>query len=778
MQPVPWPVITPDRLEQLEVEALNPQVYNRQAKLLLFEYAVMYSALHLLPKLAALQFSPALRADSERAAIENKYSQDYQGAHPVLNQKIERYGVDFRNPLNQTPLMVAARLGREDLVRDLIVQGANTHALDNWGRAPLQIALRQAYNRPDYARSAIGGIYPLLAPSALKVRTGGRLVKLDSHVMEFFLLHSMVALFEDVVRRKVQVSFPAFETGDFVSALAPFPMNVIPEHRRRRPYLSSVLARNELHRNDPGNRHLFLRVSHGFYVPNPAMDIEIENSWINVCDLLHLDTMDEGAEKRLKDLLDVMRHVRKQGRLEDSSRLRFSPFYNKPVARTLPSIARRVRGEDVSWEDEWEGEGPLSGDAIPEIALREEAAVNAIPAVTPSEWQPEPETTAAAPPRHELLLADDLPDPTPVTEPSTMPSEPAPIDVPVPVPETAKPAPVLPLPAPSSESAPPQRMQAKSQPNVPRHDMEDADSIPPLPPLLDVAMPEYTQREKQLLRRFEFPLRPYPEADGVAVSTNLDRFRPALLDMVCGILDPYIKLDVIGFRRNYMGYIGAIYLLAGAQDQALLPLLLRVAINPGLARFHLNSEQLLDLPRALATVAPQDPTPIISLAAYPLSVASRCLILKTLAYLFFWKRTSREIVVQVLRQAFEAGIPASDFDVWDIVLDVCCAVHPREIMPHLRRQLSSAVCRELRISRANLENMNLTPMSVVVANGRAAHPGPIRGWEDFAKIVIDDDDARKEDIPEVEPIHAAPKVGRNDPCPCGSGRKFKKCCGA
>ncbi len=25
---------------------------------------------------------------------------------------------------------------------------------------------------------------------------------------------------------------------------------------------------------------------------------------------------------------------------------------------------------------------------------------------------------------------------------------------------------------------------------------------------------------------------------------------------------------------------------------------------------------------------------------------------------------------------------------------------------------------------------------------------------------------------------ATPKVGRNDPCPCGSGRKFKKCCGA
>ena len=24
---------------------------------------------------------------------------------------------------------------------------------------------------------------------------------------------------------------------------------------------------------------------------------------------------------------------------------------------------------------------------------------------------------------------------------------------------------------------------------------------------------------------------------------------------------------------------------------------------------------------------------------------------------------------------------------------------------------------------------------------------------------------------------AAPKIGRNDPCPCGSGKKYKKCCG-
>jgi SEC-C motif-containing protein len=30
----------------------------------------------------------------------------------------------------------------------------------------------------------------------------------------------------------------------------------------------------------------------------------------------------------------------------------------------------------------------------------------------------------------------------------------------------------------------------------------------------------------------------------------------------------------------------------------------------------------------------------------------------------------------------------------------------------------------------------------------------------------------------VQSIRQGPKIGRNDPCPCGSGKKYKKCCGA
>lgn len=32
--------------------------------------------------------------------------------------------------------------------------------------------------------------------------------------------------------------------------------------------------------------------------------------------------------------------------------------------------------------------------------------------------------------------------------------------------------------------------------------------------------------------------------------------------------------------------------------------------------------------------------------------------------------------------------------------------------------------------------------------------------------------------PQAPVVRAEPKISRNDPCSCGSGKKFKKCCGA
>jgi len=45
------------------------------------------------------------------------------------------------------------------------------------------------------------------------------------------------------------------------------------------------------------------------------------------------------------------------------------------------------------------------------------------------------------------------------------------------------------------------------------------------------------------------------------------------------------------------------------------------------------------------------------------------------------------------------------------------------------------------------------------------------GWQVIAGV--------EEDEPEAaDKPHAPPRIGGNDYCPCRSGKKFKKCCGA
>ncbi|MBM3143169.1 MAG: hypothetical protein FJ005_09070 [Chloroflexi bacterium] len=55
------------------------------------------------------------------------------------------------------------------------------------------------------------------------------------------------------------------------------------------------------------------------------------------------------------------------------------------------------------------------------------------------------------------------------------------------------------------------------------------------------------------------------------------------------------------------------------------------------------------------------------------------------------------------------------------------------------------------------------------------------GWHFIAGV----EPYKPEDISDLEraikpptPARAEKKPGRNDPCPCGSGKKFKHCCGA
>ncbi|PYJ11682.1 MAG: hypothetical protein DMF06_01870, partial [Verrucomicrobia bacterium] len=60
--------------------------------------------------------------------------------------------------------------------------------------------------------------------------------------------------------------------------------------------------------------------------------------------------------------------------------------------------------------------------------------------------------------------------------------------------------------------------------------------------------------------------------------------------------------------------------------------------------------------------------------------------------------------------------------------------------------------------------------------------GPVPGRHGERKPALSDDVSSNGDGSDLKldlaPVRRdTPKVGRNEPCPCGSGKKFKNCCG-
>jgi len=287
-KPVPWDVIQGAKLDELVKKV---QAGDKKAKLLLFEYALVYHEQQLMNILIQNQFSPAKTPEKGIKQLNKKYFLPYELKHPnAALRQIEQYGVNFRNPFNQTPLMIAARLGNASLVEKLIEMGAEVELVNNNGFNAFQIVLEQACVDTRYANQKLTTLYPLLQADSITIQVDEKLVKLDNHLMEFLMLNLAIVLFylqlgENVVRDQ------AFNSSTFMEALAHFPERIVPQRRKKRAYISSILSKNEVNRVDKYNRKLFYRIKQGQYIINPNLSIRIEGVWNNIYDLLSLDKL-------------------------------------------------------------------------------------------------------------------------------------------------------------------------------------------------------------------------------------------------------------------------------------------------------------------------------------------------------------------------------------------------------------------------------------------------------------------------------------------------------
>jgi len=285
-----WQVITQETLVELKRKAFDGN--DKAARMILFEYGLVYEDRDIINSLLKTDFKAAKHPDKGLQLLQQKHYIAYSFKKPdaVLKQ-VDQYGPDFRNLFNQTPLMVAAWMGNTDVIKALFELGADTEKVDGNGLTAFQIALAQTDRSETYANKKLVAIYEQLEPTSMSIQVDGRLIKLDKHSMEFFMLNLMIALFYRVMPKKMSYRVEGFSTQDIIAAVQHIPDNILAERRKQRAYLSSILAKNEIGKDDKYNRKLFYRVLRGAYIFNPRLALKIDNEWVNIYDLLSIDRL-------------------------------------------------------------------------------------------------------------------------------------------------------------------------------------------------------------------------------------------------------------------------------------------------------------------------------------------------------------------------------------------------------------------------------------------------------------------------------------------------------
>ncbi len=312
VRPVPWVVADASALAGLQARALGPGPTDKAAQQLLFEFAVTYDVPALLPQLVAAGFRHARRAESGKAYIEETHYAEYGKRRSArLQDQIRVHGLDFRNPLNETPLMVAARLGRHDLVTELLALGADGEAIDTAGRTALRVALSAWLDQRGVKSAAFERVWEQLATAPLKVKLGDRMVKLDPSTGEWVLLQLCLVHVRRMAGAAAQRgALPVFDAPGLARLVADLPPRTLADYRRQRAYLSSLLTKNEIGSTNPYGRRLFQRVRRGAYILCPALEIEVKGEWVPVGDLMGLPSLFEAIGPEAAPVARWMAEVR------------------------------------------------------------------------------------------------------------------------------------------------------------------------------------------------------------------------------------------------------------------------------------------------------------------------------------------------------------------------------------------------------------------------------------------------------------------------------------
>jgi hypothetical protein len=279
--------------------------------------------------------------------------------------------------------------------------------------------------------------------------------------------------------------------------------------------------------------------------------------------------------------------------------------------------------------------------------------------------------------------------------------------------------------------------------------------------------------------------------------------------MVPGLID-LIKKATAAIRTGQMptrnGHLFALYLLTEFRAKEALASIVEAISLPGEGPFDLFGDSITeDLNQILAVLAADQPEMIDALISdQSINEYVRWQATRTFRH---WVRDghwTRDEAVQRLRNHLSTATQQEDYQITTELVGELAKYSPRECQDEIKEVFrlglvdqcevsSSSVARSIKEGESwfQQELQNLPPTGIQDTVAELEHWACFQESDRPAKAprlqqaptTFQEDDWN--DGPEEENLrpsgttihHGTVRVGRNEPCPCGSGKKYKKCCG-
>lgn len=271
---------------------------------------------------------------------------------------------------------------------------------------------------------------------------------------------------------------------------------------------------------------------------------------------------------------------------------------------------------------------------------------------------------------------------------------------------------------------------------------------------------------------------------------------PELLAVLEEIADP-AEARLLNAEGDYMAHLYAMFLLAQFRETRAYPLVVRIALLPSDLLESLFSDFITEsLPKVLASVCDGNLDGIQSIVENPdADEWVRGAALGSLLNLVVAGATTREEVLEYFASLFHGKLTDKNDVVWSDLVCYCADLYAPQLLGEIERAYDEGLVDSGMIGLDDVKEDFAKGQEWALAQlARNSHRKLVvdtvkemEGWASFNEKETRPAKDGSLGLPSANPWRedsftgfkrAAPKVGRNDPCPCGSWKKFKKCCGA